>query len=305
MERSEEVYAGAAALPARIAGNLLPLCGVQNPTKGDGRTRYLAFPELAVTTIRRGAPTQIPDESLVIDPGDIIPTATVGRCNPDTLAAAVLAGANYVFAPIAEANVGVLKSPTFQELSPRMRLGVAAGLTFQAFREQPGLFAAAAQAAHIQDAKVNGNLWDLPKTSAPLDPHYPRTPTAFNMLDVFKSTAWNLELGRLSLADVFVENCLDVARKPGAIILPSDPDHVVPKVIAHPGDFARLFLNDVARFPPEREWLTEPLRPDAPDYATLMATWLANDFSCVYLEDGRETIPFRRANNQLEQRMLS
>lgn len=234
-----------------------------------------------------------------------ISTGTLSRYSPDILAAAVLTGANYLFVPIAQANADALRSPVFKDLSPRMRLGIAAGLSFQAFREQPHLFATAMQAAHIQDAKVNGNLrvWNLPKTSVPKDPRYPRLPTEFNMLDVFKSSSWNFDLGRLSLANVFTENCLSTARKPGATILSNSRHHVVPKVIAHPGEFVREFLDNASQQPPERERLAEPLRPDSSDYATLMAAWIANDISSGFLEDWGEMRTFRRANSQLGQRM--
>jgi hypothetical protein len=301
LEQSKELHPGS-ALPLRIADNLLPLSGVQNPTKGDGHTRCLTYPELDVTTLRRGVPSEVPGKALLAIPPDVIPTGTVTRYGPDTLAALILAGANYAFSPIAVAYESTLQAPFLRELSPCMRLGAAAGLGFQAFREQPGLFTTATQAMRIQDAKVNRNLWDAPqKKLRDKKQRYPQKPTTFNLLHIFEGVSEELNLPRTP-ADIFTENCLKTAQKPGALLLPQDPKHVVPKVIAHPGDFVRSFLEDVGQSPSQTDSLRTPLIRVRLDYANLMAAWIVNDLSRLYHEGDREA-SFQSANRQLESSM--
>ncbi len=304
LKRSKELHPeGASALPERVAAHLLPLSGVQNPTRGDGRTHCLAYPHLSLTALRRGAPSGVPVRSLLAGEAGVIATGTTAHFNPDSLAALILTGANYAFAPITQAYGDALRGLTLQGVSPRMRLGAVAGLGFQAFREQPGLFTTAVQAARIQDTKVNRNLWPVENTPRRNPKYY--SPTTFNLMRLFEGgeAAWGFDPGRMSLSDIFAENCRSDTKKQGEVIVPHDAKHVVPKVIAHPGNFARFFLEDITQFPPEDEWLDRPLSPKDADYATLMASWIVNDLSCIFLEEGRETRSFHLANRQLEWQM--
>lgn len=109
-----------------------------------------------------GAP---PLPGIEVDPPEEIAPATLNRYGPDRKAAAVLVGANALFAPL----VGVINDvvttlgtlDTGRSVAPVIRVVLWAALVQQIYRCEPVLFAAAVQARAIQRALVTDVGLDL------------------------------------------------------------------------------------------------------------------------------------------------
>ncbi len=291
LQRMEEARQGTIG-PSHIAANIMPLAGVENPTKGDGQTRSLKFSELTVNAILHGVPGKVKKEALVPTAHSIFPAA-ISRFGPNTLAAAVLTGANYLFNPIVANNRRILDHAPFRTLSPNIRLGIAACLSFQMFREQPNLFVLGGQAWRMQQTLLNNNLGAPPLV--PQKHPYPARPSSF-------APSKPLE----ELGGTFFDLCLETAQEAGALIdVGKGERHVVPKVIAHPGEFTERFLKQSGRFPEAGEGFSmpSPLSIDLFDQSSLMAFWAGNDLTARANPESQSIGSFRALNEELAGRM--
>lgn len=271
-------------LAAQLAANLMPLCGVPNPDKGDGVTRLLSLSEINLSTISQGSPSSIKVSQLV-EGSHVIRNASLQRFGPLTVTACVLTGANYLLEPLAQAHEKALEQPIFDGLSLRMRVGMTACWAFQTFREQPGLFMLGGQAWRMQRTLMHDAIKPTPEPEpTKYSPPYPDTLAPLKKLR---------GLGD----DVFFDLCRDASRKRGALSMATDvAGHAVPKVSVHPGDFTERFLRTVGLLPGPLERLSWPLVPDSSDMAVLTAAWAANDLTARTPAENELTPACQEAN---------
>lgn len=173
---------------ARIARKVGPLFGIVWEQSPFGRTWVSDFGTITLAEIARGAPYPAREVQSVMDeeaarggsghgapdghagtpvwrlagravwtprrgptPGAIT-HATLNRYGPDTKAAVVLTGANRLLRDVTAAIAAVCRTLADQDADPEIRLATWAGVVLEAFRGQPALAAAAAQAREIQRA---------------------------------------------------------------------------------------------------------------------------------------------------------
>lgn len=280
---------------AHLAANLMPLCGVPNPSMGDGVTRTLSLSEINIATVRQGAPSSIKEDKLVKS-AHVIHNASLQRFGPLTIAATVLTGANYVFEPLAEAHDSALEQSLFDGLSQRIRVGMTACWAFQTFSEQPQLFMTGGQAWRVQRTLIHDNL--VPAAKSAPNKFAPSHPDTFAPLR--KLTEWGEDIG-----DVFFDSCRDLVQTKGALVMTTDAEsgQTIPKVKAHPGDFTERFLRTIGMWPSPRERLLTPLMPEGTDRAILSAAWAANDLTSRIPPENELAPACRAANEEILSRL--
>jgi|GEM_PF-3127045 len=182
----------AGIVPARIARKVAPLFGVSWDGNPYGLTWVSDYVKVSLTEIARGAPVPSRGDLSALSPGprpatwqvvnravashrpsptarpeplpNEIANATLNRFGPDTKAAVVLTGANALFEPVCAAIIEALthleQRTPIGMLPVRVRIGAWASLVLEAFRSQPALFVAAAQARAVQRAALQA--WSIP-----------------------------------------------------------------------------------------------------------------------------------------------
>lgn len=280
------------SVPFQLAANLMPLCGIPNPARGDGETRALSLSELNLATVAQGAPSSVKKHELV-ENAHIIRNASLQRFGPNTVMASVLTGANYLFEPLAAAHERALNQPLFDGLSQRMSFGITACWAFQMFREQPGLFMTGGQAWRAQRTLIHDTL--VPMREPEPNKFAPPQPDTFAPLR--KLVGWG--------EDVFFDSCRDVTRERSTLVMATDlvSGHTVPKIYAHPGDFTERFLRSIGMMPGPRERLSAPIVPESSDMAVLTAAWAANDLTARAPHENELAPACREANEEIRFRV--
>lgn len=184
----------------KLARNVAVLFGVDVPENPTGVVWVCDFNRVAVGDVGRGGPKAtrkdvgylpvkgwyLAGRTLVAGPlgkkGDTgtvptkpvrvdeIPAATLNRFAPDTKAAAILAGADTLFAQLEGTFqdtmrvLGTLDDGTY--LADFMRVGIWASLIAELYRSQPALFTAAVQARLTQRATLSTWSPRLPRDAA-------------------------------------------------------------------------------------------------------------------------------------------
>jgi hypothetical protein len=137
----------------RLARNLAVLMGIDFPDNPVGRTWVTSYGGLSVTDLGRGSLEPHPK-------ADQIAVATLHKFGPETKAALVLAGADRLFKSIEPTMREVLAvlgtSDDGRPAAESMRVSAWASLVADAYRAQPALFVAAAQARAVQRAASEG-----------------------------------------------------------------------------------------------------------------------------------------------------
>ncbi|TFC05060.1 hypothetical protein [Cryobacterium sp. MDB2-33-2] len=139
------------ATAERLARNAALLFGVDWEGNPVGRTWVCRFDGLTLKELSEGVPTESG-----VTPQAGIAAATLNRFRPDRRSAALLVGADVLFAPLESVFDEVLRTVGFTEenepLIDEIRAAIWAVLVLECYRSQPALFVAATTARNVQRA---------------------------------------------------------------------------------------------------------------------------------------------------------